>query len=126
MTEAWRWGLGRHIEDLSSPVKIHTIHLITAIKGLSLLPSLAGRCSVAIYQLRLLPPGCSLWKKLTLYFILIVDPIINAATLMQLYAQCGPSISALWNPAVAARAHCENAHIETKLGYFQSGAYISL
>ena len=114
-------GLGHHIWMLDNDTIMRCVHLIQTIKGLSIVPSCLARVSIALYQLRILPPSSSYWKLAPLMVVVIFDPIVNLITIIQIYAQCGAHVSALWNPAVATIAHCENPVIETNIGYGQSG-----
>ena len=116
-------GLGRHLFSLSHPTITHVVECIQVIKGFSLVPSCLGRVSIALYQRRLLPPQSSMWKIGTLMIVLVLDPVVNLITVIQVYAQCGPNVSALWDQSVAATAHCENPLVETGIGYGQSGRW---
>ncbi|GAB7344497.1 hypothetical protein MBLNU457_2331t1 [Dothideomycetes sp. NU457] len=114
-------GLGRHIWTLEDATIGHIGHIIQVVKGFSIVPSCLARISIALYQLRLLPPKSS-WLTLSpLMVVIVFDPIVNLVTLIQIYAQCGTHLSALWDPAEAAVANCESPFIETRIGYAQSG-----
>lgn len=89
------------------------------IESFSVLTSFLGRVSFAFFLLSVIGHTKEA-ARMTLYALIIVQVVINGLVIIQVYTQCGSKMSALWDPAVAATAHCINPDVETYIGYVQA------
>lgn len=112
--------MGDHIWNLSPAGQVQAMKYITIQEGLSVGTPMFGRISFAVFLLMLLGPTAWI-KRCILWSIVGVQVVINVVTIVQIYAQCGSHPSALWDPRVAAVAHCQSPEVETIIGYVQSG-----
>jgi len=119
LTAAREAGMGRHIFDLE-PAQIGQIgHYIVTLESFSVIVSYFGRMSFAAFLLSVIGSQ-SKGERIFLWAMIISDTIINTFVVIQSYADCGVHLSANWDPAVAAIAHCQPATFATYLGYFQA------
>lgn len=82
----------------------------------------ADRCALRITQFLIMVLGPTAWiKRYLLYAIVAVQAISNVVTIVQINAQCGTHLSALWDPEVSKTAHCQSVEVETTFAYVQSG-----
>lgn len=93
---------------------------IVIIEFFAVVPGMFGRLSFSVFLLMIIGPTAKL-KRAILWTVITVQIIINIIVIVQIYAQCGSKIAALWDQAVAATAHCQSPMVETVLGYVQSG-----
>ncbi|GAB7356933.1 hypothetical protein MBLNU459_g7779t1 [Dothideomycetes sp. NU459] len=119
VTIAVHWGLGQHLRDLSPQNKFEAMKWISMVGGPAILSSACGRVSFALYLLRVVELAKKNHERV-LKMIVIVQPIVNIATIIQIYAQCHNHPSAMWDPAVAAIAHCDSPNVQTVVGFIQS------
>ena len=80
-----------------------------------------GRISFAVTLLRLPGPYDRL-KKAALYVIIIEQLLVNFAFIIVQFVQCGSQVNGIWDPSVAAKAHCWPRKVENGVGFFQSCA----
>ena len=120
LTEAWTWGLGRHIEALPGAHISKVGHWVVISESFSVLTSYFGRMSFSAFLLSVIGKVASP-QRWILWGVIGINTFVNVLVIIQVYAQCGKDLSALWNPAVAAVAHCQAADVETYIGYFQAG-----
>lgn len=120
VTVARRYGLGRHIWNLTRPDRINALKYTIISEGLTVASAMFGRISFAVFLIMVL--GKTAFKKrCTLWSIVAVQAIINIITLVQIYAQCGGHLSALWGPEEKKTAHCQSPSVQTNIAYVQSG-----
>ena len=120
LTEAQSHGLGQHIWSLPKGQTKQALKYILIQEGPACLTSTFGRVSFALFLLVLLGRTARP-KRAVLWCIVAVQVTINLIVVVQIYAQCGTQVSALWDPEVAAIARCQNVSVETNLGFVQSG-----
>lgn len=120
LTVAQHYGLGKHIWNLTRHDRMHAMKYTVILEGLTVASSMFGRISFAIFLIMVL--GKTAWKKRCILWSLVaVQAIINVITIVQIYAQCGTHLSALWDREEAKTAHCQSLSVETKIGYVQTG-----
>jgi len=119
LTAAREVGMGRHIYDLEPAQIGHVGHYIVTIESFSVIVSYFGRMSFAAFLLSVIGSQ-SKFERIFLWSLIVSDTIINVFVVIQAYADCGVHMSANWDPAVAAIAHCQPASFQTYLGYFQA------
>lgn len=112
-------GLGKHIGTLSDEQIGYTGHLVVTVQSFSVLTSFFGRVSFAFFLLSVVGDA-KVAARNTLYGLVVVQILVNALVVVQVYTQCGAKMSALWNPEVAKTAHCSAADVETYIGYVQA------
>ncbi|KAL9065089.1 MAG: hypothetical protein Q9157_007600 [Trypethelium eluteriae] len=78
-----------------------------------------GRISFCVFLLYLLGPAKKTLK-IVLWINIVQQLAINIVMLIQIYAQCGTQIAALWDQEVAAHAKCQSPNVETDLAFAQS------
>ena len=78
-----------------------------------------GRVSFAITLLRLPGPYDQL-KKAVLYFIILEQILINVVFDIIQFCQCGSQVNGIWDPSVAAKAHCWPRSVVNDFGIFVS------
>ncbi|KAI9709579.1 MAG: hypothetical protein M1820_003339 [Bogoriella megaspora] len=81
--------------------------------------SMFGRISFCVFLLYLLGPTKKI-QRTVLWTNIIQQVAINVVMLIQIYAQCGSKIAALWDQEVAAHAKCQSPNVETDLAFAQS------
>lgn len=92
--------------------------MIVVAQPFTILTSLFGRLSFCATLLAILGYGDSK-RKTVLWAIVAVQLIINIIVVVQILAQCGVQIEALYDPAVAAHASCQSHSVQTIIGYVQ-------
>ncbi|PSK42096.1 hypothetical protein B9Z65_4010 [Elsinoe australis] len=120
LTAGQQHGLGRHIESLQGPEISKAGHYIVISESFSITTSYFGRMSFAVFLLSVVGVA-AMPQRITLWAVIIGNTIVNILAIAQVYAQCGKDLSALWNPAVKAHAHCQPDYVETYIGYCQAG-----
>lgn len=111
--------MGYHIYDLEPAQIGHVGHYINAIESFSVIVSYLGRMSFAAFLLSVIGTQ-SKYERWFLWAMIASDSFINLFVVIQTYADCGIHLSANWDPAVAAIAHCQPADFATYLGYVQA------
>ncbi|KAL1304005.1 hypothetical protein AAFC00_000446 [Neodothiora populina] len=116
-------GLGRHATTLTESQLMQTKKWIAITKGFTIVPATLGRVSVGLDQGKYVKnTGRS--KQRNAYIVVLsvvgLSTAFNLATVVQVYTECGKDFSAVWDPVVAATAHCQSMSIETNVGYGQS------
>lgn len=116
---SYTYGLGAHIDTLSQYNVSQALKYSFISTAFSILPGTLARLSFAMLLLRIIVPG-DYAKKYTIWIASVIQLLINAATMIQIYAQCGPDIAANWDQAVKAHATCQPPIVQTVLGAAQS------
>ncbi|KAK5114555.1 hypothetical protein LTR85_010132 [Meristemomyces frigidus] len=121
ITIAWTKGLGRHFAALTPTQQQDSLfYIIGLVEIFSIITCMWGRISFATFLLYIIGP-IDAAKKWALWAVIAVQILINLIVAIQIYSQCGPHVTALWNYAVAAHANCQSPMVETIIGYVQSG-----
>lgn len=89
---------------------------IAGVELFVIITSVFGRISFCAFLLYIISPT-DLGKKRTLYGVIGVQLIANLVCLIQIYAQCGGKVAALWDFSVAASANCQSPMVQTVVGY---------
>ena len=120
-TVAWSHGLGRHIWTLSAEQTFEVMkYMVGYAQIFAIYASTFGRISFSLFLLVII--GTTNYrKKIVLWAVVAIQIIINTVVIVQIYAQCGMNVTALWNPAVAAHSTCQSPMVQTVLGYIQGG-----
>ena len=119
------YGFGEHIWTLSPKRSVQGMKYAVLLEVPSILSSMWGRISFAVFLILLLGPTA--WIKTSvLWAVIVVQAIAHVVVLIQIFVQCGPHPSALWNPAVREIAHCQDPEVQLVLGYVQSGESYNL
>lgn len=119
LTMAVKYGLGKHIGRLSAQEISTTVHYSFVSESFSITTSYFGRISFAVFLLSVLGNTAKTRRNI-LYSLIVIDTLINAICLIQIYAQCGTHIDAFWRPEVAAMGYCENPKVELYISYVQA------
>ena len=125
MTIAYRWGLGRHLTSLAPADATEGLKFILVLESFSIMTSMFGRISFCVFLLYLVGPTKRMQRAI-LWANIIQQLAINTVMLIQIYAQCGSQIAALWDQEVAAHAKCQDPSVETDLAFAQSGMSSSI
>lgn len=121
ITVAWTKGLGRHFASLTPAQQQDALfYTIGLVEIFSIIVCMWGRLSFATFLLYIIGPNDKK-KRWALWAVIAVQILINLVVAIQIYAQCGPHVTALWNYVVAAHATCQSPMVETIIGYVQSG-----
>lgn len=119
LTLARNRGLGRHVASLTPDQIIHAHHLMVVSEAFSVTTSYFGRISFSVFMLSVIGVAAKP-QKYTLWGVIIVNTVINAVVIIQIYTQCGVNLQAHWNPAAIPGAVCQDPNVETYLGYAQA------
>ncbi|KAI9706884.1 MAG: hypothetical protein M1820_004663 [Bogoriella megaspora] len=79
-----------------------------------------GRISFASFLLAVLGPT-DRWFRISLWVIIVVQVLQDAAIIIELFTQCGTHTSALWDPNLNPAELCIPLTLQTFLAYFSSG-----
>lgn len=117
ITVATHHGLGYHFEGLSAEQQQAALKwTIGYIELFAVITCMFGRMSYCVFLLLLLAPS-DMPKKMVLWSVIAVQIAINLVVVVQVYAQCGSKVTALWDYDVAQSATCQSPMVETILGY---------
>jgi hypothetical protein len=120
LTLAWRCGLGRHFDSLTEAQQQSVLELTVAgVELFAIVTSVFGRISFCAFLLYIISPTDKA-KRRTLYCVIGVQLAANLVCLIQIYAQCGAKLEALWNFTIAASTHCQSPMVQTIVGYGKS------
>lgn len=121
ITVAWQHGLGRHFQTLTPDQQQTTLYYTAGyLEIFAIVTCMFGRISFCILLLHIIGPSDKI-KKWTLWSVIAVQLAITTATVVQIYAQCGSQVTALWDYSVAAQANCQSPQVQTIIGFVQSG-----
>jgi len=121
LTVAWTKGLGRHFDTLTAAQQqAALLWTIGVVELFSVIACMWGRMSFATFLLYIIGPTDPK-KRFALWSVIAIQIIVNLVVLVQIYAQCGIHVTALWNYVVAAHTTCQSLMVETLIGYVQSG-----
>ena len=79
-----------------------------------------GRVSFAFFLLGILGPG-DRWFRWSLWSVIVIQFLQDAAIIIELFTQCGTHTNALWDPHVNSAEFCIPLTLETVLAYLSSG-----
>lgn len=113
---AVHYGLGRHISTLNHHHIMHAILYEYVLSIFNLFAPMFGRLSFSIYLLGILPSQAKA-QKISLYVINVVQISSVILTLIQLYAQCGSKVDALWDVTIDWNSYCQPHHVALHIGY---------
>jgi hypothetical protein len=109
--------LGSHFDSLTPDQRQAVLKLIIAgVELFSIVTSLFGRISFCIFLFHVISPADTAKSK-TLWSIIGIQVVANFVCLVQIYAQCGSKVEALWDFSVAASAQCQSPMVQTLIGY---------
>jgi len=119
LTESYKWGLGRHFYYLTDVQRFHAMRLLFLLQGWGIASPMFGRISFSFFMLHIF--GERKHNKFSaqwpFWFTIISQAIVNIATIILIYTQCGAHPQALWDPTV--HAQCLSPQAQTNFSYFQ-------
>ncbi|CAJ2508491.1 Uu.00g135170.m01.CDS01 [Anthostomella pinea] len=124
VTVAVSSGLGRHMLYLSEAEHMETLHIGTLSLAYAFLSPMAGRMAFCVTLLYLAGTDPKV-KKWPIWTMLTLQFVVNVATIIVFYSQCGSDINLLWSMTDETYTKCGNPQIQTDFGYFQ-GAFNTL
>ncbi|KAF2232197.1 hypothetical protein EV356DRAFT_258530 [Viridothelium virens] len=117
-------GLGRPLYFLPPENVVEALKWVLIAQPVGILAGMLGRISFAVTLLRLPGPHDQV-KRATLYGIIVEQVLVNFTFVIIQFAQCGSQVNAIWDPAVAAKAHCWSRNVEYDFGIFQSSTSVA-
>lgn len=90
--------------------------IIAGVELFAIITTVFGRISFCMFLLYIISPTDTA-KRRTLYGVIGVQVAANLVCLIQIYAQCGSKVEAMWNFSIAASAHCQSPMVQTIVGY---------
>jgi hypothetical protein len=93
---------------------------IGLVEPFAIVTCMWGRMSFAMFLLYIIGTADNR-QKMVLWTVIAVQAVINAVTIIQIFAQCGAHVEALWNYAAAGDAVCQSRMVQTIIGFVQSG-----
>lgn len=117
LTIAWQHGLGRHFDSLDESQQQHVLKLIIAgVELFAIVTCMFGRISFCAFLLFIISP-IDRKKRHLLWLVIAIQIIANVVCLVQIYAQCGSKVEALWTFKLASTASCQSPMVQTLIGY---------
>ena len=113
-------GLGRPASMLSPYQMMQVLKFIYIQIPLATFSGACGRIAFAIFLLGIVGKIYS-WQKVALQIIIALQVVVSIIVTIQLVAHCGTNMDALWDPSLAAEAHCQSLSVQENLGYLQTG-----
>lgn len=121
LTASYKWGLGRHFYYLTDVQRFHAMRLLFLLQGWGIASPMFGRISFCFFMLHIF--GNRKYEKASgqwpFWFTIISQAVVNVATIILIYSQCGAHPQALWDSTVQAK--CLNPQVQTNFSYFQCG-----
>jgi hypothetical protein len=117
LTASYKWGLGRHFYYLDDEQRFHAMRFAFLLQGWGIASPMFGRISFCLFMLYIV--GENRYMRLSLWFSIISQVVVNVATIILIYSQCGSHPEALWDPRV--HATCLSPRAQTNFSYFQCG-----
>jgi len=93
--------------------------IIAGVELFAIVTTVFGRISFCVFLLYIISPSDRA-KRRTLHGVIGVQLLANVVCLIQIYAQCGGRVEALWNFRIAASTHCQSPMVQTVVGYGRS------
>lgn len=115
LTEAYRWGLGKHDRDMTYQQLVNTGKWVWISTSPGICASITARISVAILLVRIF--GSKTWLKWFLITITILQSVANAALMVLIWFQVRP-VQGLWD--VFAATWRLDPRVQIYLGYVAS------
>ncbi|KAI9653627.1 MAG: hypothetical protein M1821_006974 [Bathelium mastoideum] len=116
---AVHWGLGRHEVFLSYSQQFHAQKFTTFLEPVIITAPMFGRVSFAFFLLNILGPRDK-WFRVSLWAVIAIQFLQDAAIIIELFTQCGTHTDALWDPHVNAAKDCIPLTLQTVLAYLSS------
>lgn len=116
LSVAYRWGLGRHLYYLTEEERVQSLRYIFLLEGWGIASPMFGRISFCFFMLGLVPYRS---LRVILWSSIVFQVLVNGATIVVVYSQCGSHPAAFYDPSV--HGDCLNPSIQTNVSYFQSG-----
>ncbi|KAL9072380.1 MAG: hypothetical protein Q9157_005124 [Trypethelium eluteriae] len=107
-------GLGRPLYFLPPENVVEALKWVLIAQPVGILAGMLGRISFAVTLLRLPGPHDQV-KRATLYGIIVEQVLVNFTFVIIQFAQCGSQVNAIWDPAVAAKAHCWSRNVDAMI-----------
>lgn len=119
----WQSSLGgfRHLRDVPQERLSKVALLNYVMQDVGIFSYVTGKASVGFLILRFLGPK-SIWRKWTIWTVMIFTLIVNSINCIITFAQCDPP-RALWEHGVTA--HCWNPQVQEGFAIFQSSENIA-
>jgi hypothetical protein len=92
---------------------------IAGVELFAIITTVFGRISFCTFLLYIISPSDRV-KRRTLHCVIGIQILANLICLIQIYAQCGGRVEALWNLRIAASTHCQSPMVQTVVGYGKS------
>jgi hypothetical protein len=92
---------------------------VVLCQGWGITSAAVGRVSFSVYLLQFV----FLWRirRILLHFFIWSQVLLNALTIVLIYAQCGPHPEALWDPSIDAT--CWSPLVQRDFGFFQCSGH---
>jgi hypothetical protein len=119
LTASFEWGLGRHFYYLTDDERFHAMRFLFLLQGWGIASPMFGRISFCLFLLYIVGNNNKRYTRWSLWFAVAAQAIVNLATIVLIYTQCGTHPQKLWDPSV--HANCLGPEVQTNFSYFQSG-----
>lgn len=108
-------GLGQHVVNLDRQQQQDVLFWSAPLtEPFAVLSPTFARCSFSILA------GTGSKKRWAIKGVIAVQLVANGITVIQIWAQCGKHIAALWDLDVAAHASCQKPEVQTVIAFVQS------
>ena len=97
VTEALRWGGGKHDEDLTQEQLVNILKCFWMSTTPAILVSIVARISAAILLIRIF--GTKTWFKWFLIVFTVLQTIAGVSAIVTTWTQAQP-LESLWNPTI--------------------------
>lgn len=113
-------GLGQHAANLDRRQQQNALFWVAPLtEPFAVLSPMFGRWSFSEYLLFILK-GTGSKKRWCIMGVIAVQLIVNGITVIQIWAQCGKHVEALWDSDVAAHVSCQSPDVQVVIGFVQS------
>lgn len=113
-------GLGQHVASLDRQQQQDILFWSAPLtEPFAVLSPTFGRCSFSAFLLSILG-RTGFKKRWCIKGVIAIQLVANGITVIQIWAQCGEHIDALWNFDVAANVSCQNPEVQTVIAFVQS------
>lgn len=117
LTEAYRWGLGRHFYYLNDNERIQSVKFLYYCQGWGVASVMFGRLSFCCFLLKFV--STYRLRRLLLWFFIWSQVIVGPLTIILIYVQCGTHLHSLWDHSDDEK--CWSPDVQRDFGFFQSG-----
>ena len=124
VTIAYSYGMGRHSDTLSAHDSLQARKYIVACEAFAIITCMFGRLSFCAFFLGIIGPTHK-YQRIITWIVIVAQVVGNTIIVIQVYAQCGKHMAALWDPAIAAISKCQGPEAEMMFGYIQAGKKVA-